>query len=306
MPASTTNRLFTGWMKAALAALPMCAFILGRFFYWFAIADRYAIFLYNHLRAIPFDQVTRSRYWMTGLVAAGEAMLLYTLVNWAIGRITACRGRDYHPPHWWRVWLLCAPVLATGIIAITMTVNAPALPLPDALASASAALAGLALALMPGEWAARQPRDLIWLTADGAGLMPPLLLLRVVELPGRGLSLPFTPGMVVPIAGAAVAVGAAWLAIMTGLRMWRRRPAPGTGPLLAAGLALSYLLMPAAHHWLATPPDWRYISTSSNFFALSPLVQAAAFLVAAGMALGATHLRRAMAASGTGAKSFSP
>lgn len=306
MPDPTTNRPFTGRMKAALAALPICLFILARFYGWFAVADRYAIFLYNHLRATPFDQVTRSRYWMTGLVAAGEAMLLYILANWAIGRLAARRGRDYHPPQWWRVWVLCAPVLPTGIITITMTVNSPTLPLPDALASASAALAGVALALMPGEWAARQPRNLIWLAADGAGLMPPLLLLRVVELPGRGLSLPFTPGMVVPIAGAAVAVGAAWLAIMTGLRMWRNRPAPGTGPLLAAGLALSYLLMPAAHHWLATPPDWRYISTSSNFFALSPLVQIAAFLVAAGMAVGATRLRRAMAASDPGAKSFSP
>jgi hypothetical protein len=293
-PPSGHNRPPTHWVRAALVALPISLFILARFYGWFAVADRYAIFLYNHLGARPFDPVTRSRYWMAGLVAAGEVMVLYTVAHWCIGQIAALRDREVSPPTWWRVWTLCAPVLAVGILIITMTANSPTLPLPDALASVAATLAGLALALLPGEWAAQQPCDLAWLAADGAGLMPVLLLLRVVELPGRGLSLPFTPEMVIPIAIGAVAAGAIWLAIVTGLRLWRHRPTPGAGALLATGLALSYLLMPVVHHWLATPPGWRYITTASNFFALSPLVQAAAFLVAGAMALGITHLRCAL------------
>jgi len=296
MSSETTeaNKASINWLTAAAAALPICFFILARFYYWFAIADRYAIFLYNHLRAIPFDPITRSRYWMAGLVAAGEVMILYGLANWVAGRIAPWVNRSYAPPPWPLIWALCAPVLAVGILVITMTVNSPTLPLPLALASAGAALAGLALALMPGELAARHPCDLIWLVCDGAGLVPTLLLLRVVELPSMGLSLPFTPNMVYPIAAGAIVASVIGLGMMTGLRIWRRKAAPSAGVVLAAGLALSYLLLPVVHHWLATPPDWRYISTSSNFFAVSPFVQAAAVLAAAAMAFGATRLRRAL------------
>jgi hypothetical protein len=272
-------------------ALIISLFILTRFYGWFAIADRFAIFLYNHLGATPFDQVTRSRYWMAGLVAAGEVMIVYVLSNWIAGQIASTRGREYHPPLWWMVWILGAPWVFIGILIVTMTANSPTLPLPNALASAAAALSGMAFALMTGAWAARQPGELIWLACDGAGLMPVLLLFRVIEFPSRQLSLPFALDMAYPFAIGTVAAGITWLVIMTGLRFWRRRSAPNTIVLLGAGLALSYLLMPVVHHWLATPPDWRYISTSSNFFALSPLVQAATFLVTAAMASGITCLR---------------
>ena len=72
-----------------------------------------------------------------------------------------------------------------GIPAITMTVNSPTLPLSLA---AACVVAGLAVALPAGRWAAAWPGDLAWLAADGLGLVPALLLLRAVELPGRGLS----------------------------------------------------------------------------------------------------------------------
>ena len=57
-------------------ALPISLFILGLFCYWFAMADRYVTFLYGHLGAIPFDDVTNSRYWMAGLVASGAVMVV--------------------------------------------------------------------------------------------------------------------------------------------------------------------------------------------------------------------------------------
>ena len=199
------------------------------------------------------------------------------------------RGQDYRPPAWWRVWVLCALPLIIGIPAITMTRNTPTLPLGLAAACVVATLAGLALALLPGEWAARRPVDLIWLAFDGLGLMPILLLLHSVELPGRGVSVSMPLAILFAFGG--LLAGIAWLGVMSGLRAWRRRPTPPAGALLAAGLCLSYLLMPLVHHLFATPPGWRYISTASNFFAFNPVLQLAVFAVAAGTAVAVTRLR---------------
>ena len=151
-----------GWGPALAAAVPIVLFVLGLFYHWFAIADRYAIFLYGHVApgislAQPFDAMTRSRYWMAGLVAAGAVMVIYTAINWVLGRIANRRGQNYRPPAWWRVWALCALPVIVGIPVITMTRNTPTLPLGLAVACVIATLAGLALALLPGEWAARRP-----------------------------------------------------------------------------------------------------------------------------------------------------
>jgi hypothetical protein len=83
-----------------LEATAITLFILGLFYYWFGVADRYAIFLYGHTAAgiqttQPFDAVTSNRYWMAGLVAAGTALALYTVVNWLGGRIAARRGTSF-------------------------------------------------------------------------------------------------------------------------------------------------------------------------------------------------------------------
>jgi hypothetical protein len=276
------------------AAVPITLFILGLFYYWFAVADRYTIFLYGHSArgipvAQPFDDITRSRYWMAGLVAAGTVLAIYTVVNWALGRIGHRRGRIYRAPAWWRVWTLCALPLIIGIPAVTMTLNSPTLPFGLAAACVIATLAGLALALLPGDMAARRPFDLIWLAFDGLGLLPILLLLHTMELPGRGVSV--TPTMAVLLAFGGLLAGIAWLAIMSWLRVWRRRPVPAASALFAAGLCLAYLLLPFVHHLFATPPGYRYISTASNFFAFSPRLQAVVFAVAAGMAVAATRLR---------------
>ena len=75
------------WRRALLHALPLTLLVLGLFFYWFAVADRCAIFLYGHLNATPFDRSTSSRYWMSGLVAAGAVLVVYTLTNWLMGRL---------------------------------------------------------------------------------------------------------------------------------------------------------------------------------------------------------------------------
>ena len=272
-----------------LFALPVTLIILGLFYYWFAVADRYVIFLYGHLGATPFDAVTSGRYWMSGLVACGAVMVVYTAANWLLGRVTAWRGRDYRPPPWWQIWALCVPPLVVGLPIITMTLDWPTLPFPNAAACVTATLIGLALALAPGAWAARRPLDLVWLVLNGLGLMPSLLLLRAIELPGRGLVSAPTAYLV---ALGGTFAGAAWLVVMTGLRRWRRRPRPGAGAVFVAGLCLSYLLMPLVHHLLFTPSAYRYISAASNFFAFNVGVQLLAFSVAAMLAIGIARLGR--------------
>jgi hypothetical protein len=199
-------------------------------------------------------------------------------------RRTPCAIAD-----WRRVWILSAIPLGIGIPAITMTVNSPALPLALAAACVVATLLGLALALLPGRWAAEQLGALAWLAADGVGLAPVLVLLRVVELPGRGVSV--SPATAWLLATGAVVAGAVWLAGMSLLGLWRGRAAPSARALLLAGLALSYVVLPLVHHLLATPPGYRYISTASNFFAFNVGLQLLAVAAAAGLAVGATRGR---------------
>ena len=300
-------RLHSG--RALLEAALISLFILTLFYYWFGMADRYAIFLYGH-SAIgipltePFDALTSSRYWMAGLLAAGITLVLYTAANWVGGRLAARRGVSFGTPPWWWVWSLCALPLAAGIPAITMTVNAPTLPLSLAAACAAAALAGLAVALLPGRWAAERPGDLIWLALDGAGLVPALLLLRAIELPGRGLSI--SPAVAWFFGIGGVVGGAVWLALMSVLRRWGGQESPGAPAVFLAGVGLSYLLMPLTHYLTAGPPGFRYITNSANFFATNPWLQLLAFAAAAALALAATWFRRWLARRDVASLAASP
>ena len=276
------------WRSALWYALPAVSILLGLFYYWFALADRYAVFLYEHLGATPFDRVTRSRYWMSGLVACGVVMVLYVSANWVLGRLAVRRGDHHTPPEWWRVWALCAGPLLLAIPLITMTQNQPTLPLSLALACVLATLAGLALALMPGQWAAQRPVDLAWLAWDGAGLVPVLQLLWALELPSRGVTSR-------PVALAASLGGllfsAIWLLGVSWLRSRRRRPAPSAISFYLAGLCLAYLFMPLLHHLAATPPGYRYITIAGNFIAHSPGLQAFTLVVAGLLSWAFTRVR---------------
>ncbi len=290
-----TGDKHTNWRRALGGAVPIILFVLSLFYYWYAVADRYAIFLYGHTttgipRAQPFDEMTSSRYWMAGLVASGAVMVLYTAANWLLGRIAAWHKQNFLPPAWEQVWLLSAIPLVIGIFFITMTFNSPTLPPRLAAACVAATLLGLALALLPGRWAAQCPLDLVWLGGDGLGLMPALLLLRVIELPGRGLSVSVAMAWLLAVGG--ILAGVVWLVGLTFLRVWRHRPTPSAPALFLAGLGLSYLLMPLIHHLMATPPAFRYISTSSNFFAFNLNLQLFVLVVAASLAVGVTQARK--------------
>lgn len=277
--------------RAALPhALAVTLFVLGLMLYWFGVADRYAVFLYGHLGATPFDAVTSSRYWMSGLVAAGTVLALYGGFGFVAGQLDAAGVVEYRAPRWQPVWLWCAAPAALGVMAITMTANAPTLTLRLALATALATVAGLAPALAAGEWAARRPLELALLALDGVGLVLVLVLLRAVELPGRGLKV--ETGTAWLVAGTSLFAAVVWLGGTTLLRRGLRRPGGDAAAILAAGAAWSYLVLPLAHHLLATPRGFRYISAASNFFALSPWLEAVALLTALLIALGFGSLRR--------------
>lgn len=275
--------------SASLAhGLPAAGLVLALFTYWFAYANRYEVFLYEHLGATPFHAVTRSRYLMAGLVAAGAVLIAYAAVTWLLGRLAHQREPSYHPPPWWRVWLAAAPWVVIGVPAITLTMNAPTLPAWLALGCAGVTLFGLALAFMPGEWAATRPVDLAWLVFDGAGLTPVLLLLIVLGLPARAL---LSPAIVYGVAFGALAASLIWLGVMSVFRAFLDRPLDDWRPLLMAGLCLSYLVLPLVHY-LTASPGLHYMTAATNFFTASWAIQVAIWALAALLAYGATSLRR--------------
>ena len=88
------------WWEALPHALPVTALVIGLFYYWFAVADRYIVFLYYHNMGprvpdtSPFGFVTASRYWMAGLVASGAVMVLYTAASWLLKRLLTTARRN--------------------------------------------------------------------------------------------------------------------------------------------------------------------------------------------------------------------
>lgn len=276
------------WMQAFLYAVIISLVIMGLFYYWFGLANRYVIFLYGHLGAGPFDGRTVSRYWMSGLVASGAAMVLYVIANWFAGRIAGIYYHRYVSPEAWRVWLLCVPFLAMGIPLITMTLHEPYLPVSIAAACTGATIGSLFLALMPGKVAAERPDELVWLMVASSGLVPSLLLLRAVEIANR-LSAPTTTVYGVAVGGTLL--GGGWTCFVTWLHAALRRIRWRPTHLVLGALCLSYLLLPLAHHVLLTPPEYRYISVADNFFASSPWVQGACVLVTMLVAQLATRLQ---------------
>jgi hypothetical protein len=283
------------WGLAGAFAAPISLFVLAVFFYWFAIADRYRIFLYYHDMGrfvpdtSPFSAVTSSRYWMAGLVVSGAVMLFYVAANGVLGRVSA----RYRSPAGWRVWLLCALLLALGIPLLTMTVNRPLLPLFNAAQVTFATLIGLALVLFPGAMAAAKPRDLAWLALDGVALMFVLTGLVGLQYVGRWLD----AGAIwrVWMMMVVVAGGILGLLITTGLCVWRRFSIPSSAEVFAAGLCVAYLLMPLLHHLFFTD-GYHYITDSDNFFARSFGLKILAWSMGAALAFGVTSLRRSLLA----------
>ena len=91
-----------------------------------------------------------------------------------------------------------------------MTVNEPTLPALLAATCVIATLLGLIVGhCSPENWQLNVQWQLVWLIADSFGLMPTLLLLRVIELPERGLSV--SPTVAWIFAVGSIVGGIVWL-----------------------------------------------------------------------------------------------
>jgi hypothetical protein len=279
------------WLPALPFAILIDALVIGLLYYWFAVADRYAVFLYNHDMGpnvpdtSPFSPVTSSRYWMSGLVAAAMVMILYLPANWLLARISS----RYQAPAWWSVWALAFPLLLVAIPMITMTQNQPVLPWRYAIPVLIAALAALALALSPGRMAAHRPVYLIWLAADAFGLMLILVTLPGLQFLKRWLENDQLAFILLLL--FSFAAGLVWLLLMSGLRVWRDHDIPTVQELVVAGFAYAYLLIPLLHHLLFTG-EYRYITDSDNFLARNPLLQLFIWIVILVVAITITALRK--------------
>ena len=280
-----------GWRQELLFAAPIVAFVAVLFYVWFAVLDRYFVFLYNHpmgsgFDTAPFGWVTAGRYWMSGLVAGGAVMVLYTAIVFVLGRVS----RTYRAPAWWRLWIACAIPLAIAIPAIVMTVNDPVMPPANAVQITVATLAGLALAVMPGQVAARRPAAFALLIVDGFALAS--LLLSLIRLESysswlaRGSTGYIAMHLVLIIAGIAL------LLVMTVFyRRWRRTEIPSATACYVAGIDVAYLLLPLCHHLFGSGDTFVYISDAGNYFARSLPLQIGVWLVVALIAVGTTRLR---------------
>ena len=274
-----------------LHALPIALLVLALLAYWFGRADRYLVFLYYHDMGplvpdtSPFSPVTASRYWMSGLVAAGFVLVLYASLNWLFGRLR----EGYAPPPWALVWLICLPLLLLGIPLITMSLNSPVLPWDHAARVTFAALAGLALALPPAPLAARRPSELLWLLADGCGLSLILATLAqlddIVRWTANGLD------WRAALSISAFALGLAWLLFLTWLRAWRGTAVQFVLPVYMAGICVAYLLLPLAHY-LFFSDGYFYITDSDNFLAGSIPLQLLTWLLTAVLVWALVSLRR--------------
>ena len=260
------------WHGAFAFGLAVAALVLGLIYLWFAVRNRAVVFLYYHEMGPavpdtrPFSPVTRSRYWMTGLVAGGAVMVLHTVAQIALGRLTRC----YVPPRWWRIWAVAAVPVAIGIPAITMTVNSPRLPLGLAVLVMLIALMALALALQPGTLAARRPLDTLLLGVDGMGLALWLTALPSLEELPRWIA----TGRLIWLRWLGVSLALGLIGLLAGhvLRRLLRRPDPELGQLLVAALCCGYLLLPLGHHTMGTN-GYFYISDMDNFFARTLWIQ---------------------------------
>lgn len=272
------------WLAAAAFAVPVVMLVAWLYYDWFALSDRYFIFLYYHYvgDSAPFGAITITRYWMTGLVAAGTVMLLYLPLNFTLGRLF----RGYRAPDWRRIWLLCALPLAILIPALVMSVNEPVMPPGIAALITLVLLIGLGLALPLGSVVAEtRIGALLLLLLDAAAMSAFLLFQHFIEVRGR------LNGVTLIALAVILLVGLAGLGLLTGLYRWRRSLTPPTAPLMLLAFAnLNYLFLPMLHHWVFSydPP---YISDAANFFAGNLLLQVSVWIVLGLVAWGVAWLR---------------
>jgi hypothetical protein len=176
-----------------------------------------------------------------------------------------------------------------GIPVITMTTHSPILPFWLAALTTTVTLAGLALALPAASFAAAHPLDAALLGFDGFALT-----LWITVLPGLqylSMWIARSNRTYLLMLGALPIVGLVALAILTALRRWLRRPMPSALGLGGAGLTVSYLVLPLAHHTLFSDGHF-YITDMNNFFTRDIAVQAFTWIATGTVVWAVSYVRR--------------
>ncbi|MFH1119126.1 MAG: hypothetical protein V1775_04835 [Bacteroidota bacterium] len=259
-------------MKSRKAAWILSALILlismGVYIYLFGFADRNIVFLYGHMGLTPFDSMTAGRYWMAGFVLSGFLTLLYLIVRLAIRAVF--RALDI-------LWVavvkyLWLPIF-TGVVVIMMTSGTPRLPFSIAISSALALLTGIMTGFSVADDLISDFRSGLAYMVTALGLVPFLLLFRVLELPEKGI---VETNVSIMIAILTLVAGFVWL--LVSFRVFRQqRPDPVS--VIKGALASGYVGLPVVHYLLATPPGIPYITSSDNFFADNMLLRVTNWLL---------------------------
>lgn len=240
---------------------------LGVYLYLFGYADRKVIFLYEHLGLTPFSTMTIGRYWMAGFVLSGFLTIVYLLV-----RVIAKFILRSEEICWKSVVKFSFIPLIAGIVIIVTNFGEPRLTFLIAGSSAMALIIGLAIGLSVTDDLIKDFKStIIYLTA-GLGLVPFLILFRVLELPGKGI---LERNVSVVVAGFSMIGGFLWLLLIDRLVDQK----PEWINVIKGTLATGYVGLPLLHYLVATPEGIPYITSSDNFFANNMVLRIATWLL---------------------------
>lgn len=228
---------------------------LGVYFYLFGCADRKIVFLYDHLGLTPFDKMTTGRYWMTGLVLSGFLTILYLIARLVLRFIKS------EKISWKAIVKYSMIPLIIGVVLITMTLGEPKLTFLIAISSALALMIGIAIGFSVVDDLIKDYRSTFIYLIVGLGLVPFLLLFRVLELPEKRI---LAMNICVLVILISIVGGIFWLLIL--YRIFKK-DRPTLINVIKGTVAIGYIGLPLLHYLTATPKGIPYITTADNFFA---------------------------------------
>jgi hypothetical protein len=235
---------------------------LGVYVYLFGYADRKIVFLYEHLGLTPFDSMTIGRYWMAGFVLSGFLTILYLIY-----KLTArylIKSKDIS---WIEIVKYSCIPLIIGVIIIITNLGAPRLTFIIAVSSALALIIGIMIGFSVADDLIAEVKSTLIYLIFGLGLVPLLLLFRVLELPGKGI---VALNVAILVSVLTIVFGFSWLLISH--RIFRQNTT-GSVNIIKGTLLIGYLGLPVLHYIAATPKGIPYITSADNFFAESMILR---------------------------------
>jgi len=229
---------------------------LGLYFYLFGYADRKVVFLYEHLGLTPFDKLTVGRYWMAGFVISGFLTILYLITCLII--MVFIKSEKISLKKIVPIGLF--PTII-GVVIIVLTVGEPKLTFPIAISTAFSFTIGIAIGFSFIDDLIIDFLSTFIYMVFSIGLVPILILFRVIELPEKGI---LSVNIAILIIVISILGGFGWLLIFYRLFKLNR---PKFINVIKGTLLIGYLGIPLLHYLFATPKGIPYITSAENFFA---------------------------------------